>query len=130
MVVLLMDSTNKIKIGDIIRTARKRKKFTQEQLAELVDVTGGFLGQIERDISYPSFETLVNLIYVLDINPEMIFYPSTDELLKDYDIELLDNEIRLNLSLLNKRNKETILYLAKRLIELQSTNLPQKESNE
>lgn len=124
----IMDSAieAKIKIGAVIRKARKRKNYTQEQLAELLNVTAGFLGQIERDESYPSFENLVRLIYILDIDPQLLFFPDLSNTSKDFDIELLDNEIRLNISALNRRNKETILYLSKRLIELQATNASTK----
>lgn len=89
-------------------------------MAELVGVTAGFLGQLERDLSYPRFEILVRLIYILDISPEMIFFPNPENLIEDIEIELLDNEIKLNISLLDKGNKEIILYLAKKLIELQT----------
>lgn len=116
-------SMESIRIGAIIRKHRKYKNYTQEQLAELINVTAGFLGQIERDESYPSFETLVRLVYVLDIDPKLLFFPTNKEhISKDIDSQLLINEITIHISSLDKKNNEVIFFLAKRLYELQTNN--------
>lgn len=122
----IMNSMLKIKIGAIVRIARKRKNYTQEQLAELLNVTAGFLGQIERDESYPSFDNLVKMIHILDLDPQLLFFPDNEGIPQDFEIQLLDNEIKLSISKLNRTNKETILYLSKRLMELQSMNTATK----
>ena len=60
-------------LGQRIRACRKSKKYTLEQLAEKLDVSTTFIGQIERATGKPSLETLVKIASVLEV--------STDELL-------------------------------------------------
>ncbi|MBK8972356.1 MAG: helix-turn-helix transcriptional regulator [Hahellaceae bacterium] len=49
-----------------IRTIRKRRGLTQEQLAEQIDRSGDSISQLERGISLPSFATLERLALVLN----------------------------------------------------------------
>lgn len=62
-------------LGKRIRACRKSKQYTLEQLAEKLDVSTTFIGQIERAAGKPSLETLVKIASVLEV--------STDELLFD-----------------------------------------------
>lgn len=50
-----------------IRTIRKRRGLTQDELAEKIDRTGDAVSQLERGKSLPSFETLERLAVALDI---------------------------------------------------------------
>lgn len=45
-------------IGKRIKQARKAKGLTQEQLAEQLDVSVGYVSQIERGITKPNLEML------------------------------------------------------------------------
>jgi transcriptional regulator with XRE-family HTH domain len=49
-----------------IRTIRKRRGLTQDQLAERIGRTGDAISQLERGLSLPSFETLERLALALD----------------------------------------------------------------
>lgn len=49
-----------------IRTIRKRRGLTQNQLAEGISRSGDAVSQLERGISLPSFETLERLSLALD----------------------------------------------------------------
>lgn len=62
-------------MGQRIKKARKAKKLTQEQLAELCDLSTAHIGHVERGTRALSIETLVKLALVLEI--------STDYLLLD-----------------------------------------------
>lgn len=120
-----MNTTSRLKIGAIIRKYRKQNNYTQEQLAELIDLTPGFLGQIERDETYPKLDNLAKIVQVLGIDANLLFYPErTLEI--DMDIALLDNEIMLRMSKLNRANKEGLLVIIKKLAELQIENAKQK----
>ena len=55
-------------LGKQIRKQRKEKKYTLEQLAEKLDVSTTFIGQIERAKGIPSLETLVKIANVLEIS--------------------------------------------------------------
>ena len=50
-----------------IKTLRKRRKMTQEQLAEKIERTVDAVSQLERGMSLPSFETLERLSAALDV---------------------------------------------------------------
>lgn len=61
------------RIGNIIREARINQGLTQEELAELVDVTPAYIGHIERNQRSFSLQTLVKLVTELDIDMNYLF---------------------------------------------------------
>lgn len=66
---------NYIAMGRRIKKARKAKNLTQEQLAEMCDLSTAHIGHVERGTRALSLETLVKISLVLDV--------STDYLLMD-----------------------------------------------
>ena len=68
-------SINKARLGERIREARRKKGLTQEVLAELVDVTPFYMGELERGVKTPSLDVFVRLLEALDV--------SADTLLRD-----------------------------------------------
>ena len=56
---------NQKAIGRRIKTARENKRLTQEQLAELVDLSPMHVSVIERGVKLPKLETLINIANVL-----------------------------------------------------------------
>lgn len=52
-------------IGERIKIKRLEKKLTQEQLAEKLDVTVGYISQCERGISKINLEKLSEVAYLL-----------------------------------------------------------------
>lgn len=56
-------------LGRRIRRYRIEKHLTQEQLAEMADVSASFLGHIERGTRVASLETLMKLCAVLEVTP-------------------------------------------------------------
>lgn len=62
-------------VGNRIRAARRSKKLTQEQLAELVELSPSHVGVIERGVKSPNLDTFVAIVNALDV--------SADELLRD-----------------------------------------------
>lgn len=53
-------------IGKRIRQKRKEKKLTQEALAEKLDITVGYVSQMERGVTKISLERLAEIGAVLD----------------------------------------------------------------
>lgn len=45
-------------IGKRVRAARRARDMTQEQLAELANISTSFVGHIERGTRVPSLETM------------------------------------------------------------------------
>ncbi len=61
-------------LGRKIRQQRKEKKYTLEQLAEKLDVSTTFIGQIERAKGIPSLETLVKIANILEISTDNLLF--------------------------------------------------------
>lgn len=61
-------------IGEIIRTKREEHGLTQEQLAERIGKSTGYIGQLERGLSMASLSTLKRLINVLSLDANLLFY--------------------------------------------------------
>jgi len=58
-----------------IRTARKAKGLTQEQLAEILDITPNHMGQIETGTRLPSLKVLYHLAKTLNFSIDDAFFP-------------------------------------------------------
>ena len=61
-------------LGKNIRKQRKEKQYTLEQLAEKLDVSTTFVGQIERAKGVPSLETLVKIANVLEVSTDSLLF--------------------------------------------------------
>ncbi len=61
-------------LGKHIRNRRKEKKYTLEQLAEKLDVSTTFIGQIERAKGIPSLETLIKIANILEISIDSLLF--------------------------------------------------------
>lgn len=59
--------------GRVIKEKRKKLRYTQETLADMVGRSPGQIGQIERGEVYPSVEVLIKLIDYLSIDPRLLF---------------------------------------------------------
>ena len=63
---------NQKAIGRRIKAAREKKQLTQEQLAELVDLSTMHISVIERGVKLPKLETLINIANVLDVSADVL----------------------------------------------------------
>lgn len=52
-------------IGDMIKTARKKRKLTQEQLGELVGVKKAQISRLENSTGNVTFETVMRILNAL-----------------------------------------------------------------
>ena len=59
-------------LGARVRTVRRQKTLTQEQLAEQVGISASFLGHIERGTRIASIDTLVALCNALDVTADYL----------------------------------------------------------
>lgn len=78
-----------IRIGERIRRARESAGYTQEKLAEKVEVSIQYISDLERGVVGASLQTIVRLCHVLSVSSDYILMGETDE------IELLDLSVRL-----------------------------------
>lgn len=81
------------------KNLRKLNKFTQEKLAELIDIDVRQVARIEAGASLPSIETLIKISKVLSVPPNDLIFVDKNE----------QNNIRMSL----KSDINDILSLAK-----------------
>ncbi len=76
-------------IGERIKSKRKERKITQEKLAELLDVSVGYVSQLERGITKINLERLSEIADLLDTDIAVFLsgtsYYSPNYLLNDID---------------------------------------------
>lgn len=98
-------------LGQLLKQARLTARFTQDELAERIGVTGRYIMALENEKKTPSFEVLCKLIHTLNIPAERIFYPENEATEKEKE-QLL----RL-LSLCNERDLAIIAATVKAMVE-------------
>lgn len=76
--IVLYDEGIKV-IGKKIRSIRKSKSLTIVELAEQINVTSGYISQIERDLISPSLAVLKRLSEALDIPLSALFMEENDQ---------------------------------------------------
>jgi len=59
--------------GNKLKELRMQKKLTQEALGDFAGVSANAIGQFERGIMYPNFETLYRIILALDVDANLFF---------------------------------------------------------
>lgn len=69
--------------GKKIKNARKEMGLTQFELAEKINVSQNFLGDIERGIKLPSLPKLILLSNVLKLSLDNMFLDSLDNTLEE-----------------------------------------------
>jgi transcriptional regulator with XRE-family HTH domain len=62
-------------LGAVIKTARNNRKLTQDQLGELVDLGQRHIASIENVEKRPSLDKLYEIVRILGIDANLIFYP-------------------------------------------------------
>lgn len=55
------------------KECRKKKGYTQQQLAEITKLQVGYISKVEQGITFPRFEKLVILMNVLGVSADEIF---------------------------------------------------------
>lgn len=104
---MLIKSENVLKsMGRKIKQARKNKKYTQDFVAEKIEVSTDLLRNIENGRNIGSIPTLLNVCNVLEITPNELFY----ELLVNKE-KVLDDKLYKEFQELTLKEKELIQTL-------------------
>lgn len=90
-------------LGEKLKKARKKLKYTQEYVAENVDISIDLLRNIENGRNIGSVTTLLNLCNFLKISPNTLF----SELL-DFKEDTLDSTLLEQIKSISKKDKETL----------------------
>lgn len=101
-----MKKQKEILIGTKLKGIRKSYGYTQEKLAEAVECSTRYIGNIEQDKSKPSYEVLVKICNLYNIGLDDIFSEClVKKGRKSKDVELA------GFSKLKPENKDMILHL-------------------
>lgn len=111
-----MNNINYIRLGEKIRTVRKEQGFTQEQLAEICDISTGFLGHIERGTRKLSLDTLFSIAMVLDVSIDYLLIDSASK--SDNFLQQIDSVARSKNPSAYNTFRKTARLLAEHLDEL------------
>lgn len=95
---------NDSKLGQRIRSERKKLAYTQEHLAEMIEVSDAYIGQIERGERSPTLDTLVKLAKSLGVTIDYLLQDS----LEPDDDNYIDQIRQL---LINRSSKEKQMAL-------------------
>lgn len=99
-------------LGKNIKFYRKAKKLTQEQLAEQLEFSLGFISQVERGVTKMSLDTLVAICDRLDCSPgDIIGHSKTDR----YD--MVSNDFLLLYEKLPRRDQKLFYHMLKAYVE-------------
>lgn len=83
-----------MKIGELVREYRLRKKLTQQELAEKSDLSLPFINLIENNRRNLSVDTLLKILSAMEIDPSDFFRPLSET--SDDNLQLLIEKIQLN----------------------------------
>lgn len=95
-----------IKIGKNLQAIRKSYGYTQEKLAEAVECSPRYIGDIEQDRSKPSYEVLIRICNLFNISLDDIF----SEYLKITDNKKANVELK-GFEKLKPNNQATIVHM-------------------
>ena len=101
-----MRKSSIIKIGKALQYLRKSYGYTQERLAEAIDVSTRYIGDIEQDRAKPSYEVLVSICNLYNTSMDQIFngyLKKGKNVTLEYGLAGFEN--------LNKEDKRTIEFL-------------------
>lgn len=105
-------------IGSKIKLARTRTNYTQEKLAEKLQLSTRYISQLERGIAFGSASTIVSICKALNINSDFLFHDVINS--ENSVSSIIDDKFLHTYSLLNDYNKKVIDNMAKELVNLQS----------
>ena len=108
-----------IDIGNKIKLARKRSKYTQAELAEKLSLTPEYISHLERGVAAGSIPTLIEICKTLNINSDFLFgdFINNDTPSISNSITPKFLEVYLNL---NDYNRKVIEEIANGLLKVQN----------
>ena len=101
-----------VAIGSRIKAAREQAQLTQEELAEIIDISPTHMSVIERGVKTPKLDTFVKIVNALNI--------SSDALLQDVIAPINDNilsELSTRIGGLSQKEQNRIINAIRALTE-------------
>ena len=104
------------KLGEKVRLKRRQSGYTQEKLAEICDISTGFLGHIESGTRAPSLETLYSLACALHSGIDYFLFDSAID--PDNMLEQISSAVRQKSPDSYNRFCNTVRILAEHIDEI------------
>ena len=101
-----MKKASSIKIGKNLQAIRKSNGYTQEKLAESIEVSVRYISDIEQDRAKPSYEVLIRICNLFQVTLDQVF----SKYLKAKENKSLNYSLA-GYDKLTKENKKTIEHL-------------------
>lgn len=111
-----MNATDYKKLGARVREKRREKGYTQEQLAEMCEISTGFLGHIENGTRIPSLDTLCRIASSLEVSVDFLLLDSGTE--KDNSLQQIASSVRSQNPERYRRFLNAVKILAEHIDEL------------
>lgn len=111
-----MNNIDYHKLGEKVRLKRREAGYTQEKLAEICDISTGFLGHIESGTRAPSLETLYSLACALHSGIDYFLFDSAAD--NDNLLEQISSAVRTKNSQAYTRFCNTVRILAEHIDEI------------
>lgn len=108
-------------LADRVRRARRRKKLTQQELADLADVKLGVVGGLERGKTTPTPANQRAILKALSIDPDEVSDAPDPRLDYPDDIESFVHIIRMTLNALPLKERTPVMFdMTRQAMELMS----------
>ena len=101
-----------IAIGSRIKEARERAHLTQEELAEIVDISPTHMSVIERGVKTPKLDTFVKIVKALNLSADALLLDGMDQV-----NDSIVAELSVRLGRLTDENQNRILNAIRALTE-------------
>lgn len=99
--------------GNYIRNCRKAKKLTQQQVADILEITTKSISCMERGINFPSSQNFFRLVKILDMSVDEFLFGCTR-----YDETVKIPELNDMLVQLEPKDRTTLINLSRMFCEL------------
>ena len=101
-----------IAIGSKIKEARERAHLTQEELAEIIDISPTHMSVIERGVKTPKLDTFVKIVKALNLSSDALLLDGMDQV-----NDSIVAELSVRLGRLTDENQNRILNAIRALTE-------------
>ena len=101
-----------IAIGSKIKEARERAHLTQEELAEIIDISPTHMSVIERGVKTPKLDTFVKNVKALNLSADALLLDGMDQV-----NDSIVAELSVRLGRLTDENQNRILNAIRALTE-------------
>ena len=101
-----------IAIGSKIKEARERAHLTQEELAEIIDISPTHMSVIERGVKTPKLDTFVKIVKALNLSADALLLDGMDQV-----NDSVVAELSVRLGRLSDEDRNRILNAVRALTE-------------